>query len=1194
MLSAKHRRISLTQENYMEYDFVRRIVSLVAVLAVIFCATFASAQGITTGSISGVVEDPTGAVVAGAKVTARHIETNRLFTTDTTSAGTFSLRTLPIGSYDVKIEAPHYRSFSSQGLGVSTGVDSALGTIKLEIGSTTETVTVEGTAPLIESTTQQISNIFDSQKVRDLPVGSNLDSLTLFAPGVAAAGDMAFSNNNGSAFLVNGQRTRSNNFQIDGQNNNDNSIGGPSIFFGNQDAISEIQVVTNYTAEYGRNMGAVVNYVTKSGTNAFHGTAYEFWGGNTFASLDNEEKSPLFSGPQGLPFCAPGQSASGGTCEQPVVPAYIDNRFGGTIGGPIKKDKVWFFGSANFERTRTGGLPSSSAPGVLPTPTGIAQLQTAFPSSPAAALFTEIGPSAVKTGNPVYSNLQNIGVSNVVGATCPGDPSCVPIQFGEVSRFVPSPFNDYEGTGRVDVKVTNKDNFFGRYVFQQQLNEGINFGLGVFTGDFQTIPARDQQIGLDWVRNWTNTFINQVRFSYSRANFFFNEGGFTGCNSNAPLNCPAQILMLGSAPQDSVSFGVAAGFPQGRIINVYQVQDNASWQVGKMTLKLGGEYDKQRSPNLFLPYNNGSFFFGSFNDLVANNPLQTRLYEGDPHLRFKENDLAFYVQDDWRVKDNLTLNLGLRWEWFQQAINLLHNETVTRETGPNPFWDTSLPLDRRTVPYIPQDLNNFSPVVGFAWTPRVFKKGFGEDKTVIRGGFRISYDPSFYNIFLNVGTSAPTVNAGQFVAPMPASGFTGQALQASLAPFVPTGIDPGRKTQSTVAPNFHNPYSEQWNFGIQRSLSSRIVAEVRYVGNHGVGNFQTVNGNPAITYLQDNGFGNFVPPGLTGCSDPTQPGYFSGFGMADCTKRRVSERKNSAWSKYNGLRSELRIGNWHGLTSTVSYTWSHTMDNASEIYSTTGGGNTLSFGQNPFDTDRAERANSGIDFPNVFGVTFIYDFPFYKNQNGFKGHLLGGWELNTTYRYTSGQPWTAIQFYDGTFCDPTNSLSSAYDACRPILSNPGAPFATVGQCLNPAASDCGLANFVTGAPTTASAVHWILNDDNAALFYKNPFKGAGRNLYRGQPLTPVNLSVFKNTKITERVTLQFQAQAYNLLNTMFLGNPVPLVDLAGSGTPPQFGSVAYNFSGGGNSQSSAFGATSNAVLDGIGRRRLYFGAKIIF
>jgi len=214
----------------------------------------------------------------------------------------------------------------------------------------------------VESTTQQISDSFSYTQAASLPVGNTFDSLALFVPGVASSGDAGFSNNNGAELSVNGQRSRSNNFQIDGQNNNDNSIGGPSIFFGNQDAIAELQVVTNYSAEYGRNMGAVVNYITKSGTNAFHGTAYESWQGSLFDSLKNEEKSPLFSGPNGLPFCAPGQTASATTCEKPVVPRFVDNRFGGSVGGP-RRIRL----GSSVQRTLSGSAPVACRVPVLRT-----------------------------------------------------------------------------------------------------------------------------------------------------------------------------------------------------------------------------------------------------------------------------------------------------------------------------------------------------------------------------------------------------------------------------------------------------------------------------------------------------------------------------------------------------------------------------------------------------------------------------------------------------------------------------------------------------------------------------------------------------------------------------------------------------------------------------------------------------------
>ena len=306
---------------------------------------------------------------------------------------------------------------------------------------------------------------------------------------------------------------------------------------------------------------------------------------------------------------------------------------------------------------------------------------------------------------------------------------------------------------------------------------------------------------------------------------------------------------------------------------------------------------------------------------------------------------------------------------------------------------------------------------------------------------------------------------------------------------------------------------------------------------------------------------------------------------------------NTAWAKYNGLQSELRIAGWHGLSSTASYTYSHAMDNVSEIYGTTngtvpGGGNTLPSAQNPFNTNRAERANSGTDFPNVFGLALIYDLPFYNTQQGWLGHLLGGWQFNSTYRYTSGQPYTPVERYiSGSLCDPTADWGGSYDACRPILANASAPFASVGvfSCSGTTASSCSLSNLVTGAPTALSAVHWVQNDPNAAIYYGTPFAGVGRNFLRGEPISTVNMAFFKNTKITERLTLQFQAQAFNVLNTMFRGVPDPVLQDAGviAGGIAKFGSVQYNDNGGGT-------FASNTTTDGIAQRHLLFGLKLIF
>jgi outer membrane receptor protein involved in Fe transport len=1148
-------------------------------------------QGIVTGSISGTVLDPQGAVVAGANVRATQVETNRAFTTTSTNHGVVELPSLPAGTYTIIVEAKGFSSYNAQNVTVAVGKDTALGAMTLRVGNTAETVTVEGAAPIVESTTDQLSQTFDEKQVAAVPLGNTYDSFVLFSPGVATVGSGGFENNNGAELSINGQRGRSNNYQIDGQNNNDNTIGGASFFFGNQDAISELQVVTNYDAEYGRNMGGVVNYVTKNGTNAFHGTGFEFWQGDHFDSLQNQEKSSLFG------FCAPGQTAG---CPQPVLPQFVENQFGGTFGGPIKRDKIWFFGSTNWQRNRTGGVPVQ-APGTLtPDAAGIQQLQAAFPNSPGVAALAQFGPAAVGVGNPVFNNITQVPVTGPGGVT-------VPVEMGTLERFLAQPFNNREITGRVDFQATSKDRFFARYNFQQQDvgNTPLGGGLGA-QGVIYTVYGRNQQIGLDETHSFTPTMLNQVRFSYSRSISEFDKGGFPTCSLQNQGICPPFIAF---ADPTYLGAGQLFVFPQGRLINVYELQDNASWVHGKHVIKFGGSYDRQRSPNYGLFEQNGEFVYGSFNDLIQNqSTLLTQFAYGQPVLRFKENDAAFYFQDDWRIKDNLTLNLGLRWEFYQQAGNILHDESVAQQTGPNHLWSQTLPLSLTTVPKLPNRYRNYGPVIGFAYTPRFLPALFGADKTVIRGGFRIAYDFAYYNIASNIEGTAPFTNlatisnvAGTGGAPLPnIPNLTGSAIAAALFPQV-AKENPGSATELQFGRNFGNPYSQQWNLGIQRQLTNRVGLEIRYVGNHDVKNFQEINGNPDVLPLVQNGFQKFLPAGVTPCADPTQPGGgFQGTGLplatdqfgnpvgyANCNFSRVIQYANTGFSVYHGLQSQLRLQNYHGFTGNVSYTYSHTIDNASEAFSSlSGSGSLFNLAQNPYDISKAERANSAYDYPHVLSVLGVYDLPFGKGQSGFLGHVLGGWSINGTYRYTSGQPWTVVQSNGQGLCDASNFTGGALDTCRPILNSPGAPFTSVGVCGNASAPDCGITDEATGNPSTLAAEHWIINDVNAAKFFGSPFLGVGRNTARGQAISTVNMSVFKNTKVGERVTIQLQADAFNLFNHQWLGIPNVNANAAGQG----FGSLKFNPNGG---PDGGFG-TANIITDGIGRRRLQLGAKIIF
>ncbi len=1151
----------------------RTIAGLLFSLSLVLGCQMAFAQGIVTGSIAGTVVDSTGAIIPGATVTALQTETNTSQTVKSNDSGYFQFPQLQPGTYTVTVEAATFRTIKFSGNTVQVAKETQLGKIQMQIGGKSEVVEVTGAAPLVETQATQISMTFDTKKVADLPIGRGFDQLALFLPGVQTTGNVSRANSNGAQFSVNGQRLRSNNFQIDGQGINDQSVTGPAIFLVNPDIIAEYQVMTNYDASYGRNLGSQINVITKSGSNGFHGTATYTWRGSAFDSLANQEKNPLIN-PK---FCQGGQDPATTGCTAPKISRYVRNDPSFTIGGPIIKNKAWFYGSGIWDRIRTAGSPTTSGSQVTPTAKGIADLAAVFPNSPGVAfLKSPFGPLQT-AGNPTV--VPNGTKTVTVGAVS------VPVEVGQISRNIPSVTNTRQFTARGDFQLTSKDRFFARYLIDDEIstnNSNASTDANGAAGFFVDVPSRGQQIGADWTRQWSNNTLNQVRFNYTTLKVLF-EGGTSPCFNATPETCPICVA-FGDATL--LGMGVATNIPQGRQNTNYELQDNGNWTRGRHSFKFGGDWQKQKPTSFFLPGYNGGYTFNDLSAFVANTPSRLTGVNGPFTIEYHENDLAFYFQDDIRVMPTLTITAGIRWEYYQNTINQLHDLSVAQQTGSSPFWNTSLSLDRTTIHHIPEDLNNWGPVVGFAWNSK--------QKMVIRGGFRVAYDPSFYNIQLNVSSVAPMVNSttlatasGDVVPGMPATGFTGAAARPTFQNALPVGLDPGLRSQSLVADNYHNPYSEQWNLGIQYELSSKMVVESRYLGNHGVGLFQNLNGNIAVTPFTANGFGSFVPAGLTACTTAGAPGNVAGVGYSNCNNRGITLRANTASNSYNAMQNRFDIRGWHGITSTVSYTWSHNLDNASEIYATTGAG-LLNFPQNPFDPGLGERSNSNFDYRHTLGLQLIYEVPWYKSQQGFLGRALGGWQADVTYRFATGQPYTPIENRSAKYgnsavdlCDPSSLFSSSTDACRPIVSNPSAPLNSVGYISAINAGVPTVLNMVGDAPSSLSSVHWLVNNLNAAKFFGSPFLGVSRNSLTGQATNAVNLAMQKHFKLTEHVDFQFRATAFNVLNHMFLGVPGNNIMNAAS----SFGVLGFNNSGGGN---------SNSIESGLSRRRLEFGGKITF
>ena len=1145
--------------------FPRLITSFALVILILFAGvTICSGQGIVTGSISGTVQDPSGAIVAGATVTATQLTTNSAFRTTTGSGGTFQLPGLPVGIYSVSIEAAGFTALKIDNVQVQVGTTAPLGLLSLKVGTSAEAVTVQASTALLQPDTIEISAEFDTQKTQDLPIGNGFDIVALFTPGVAPSGGNIFTNNNGAEFSTNGIRDRNNNFQLDGQANNDSNIGGPNVFFGNADAIAEVQVITSESAQYGRNTGAVINYITKAGTNQFHGSAYQFYNGSWADSLANQDKSTVFG------YCAAGVSPSTG-CIKPTLPRFVDNRWGGTMGGPISKDKLWFFGSGNFEHQRTGQAPASSAPFVTPTPNGISELQSAFPNNAAVGALAAIGPASVKAGTLTFGTPTMI---NVLGT---------PVEFATARRTVSSPLNDYEAMGRVDYQLGAHDRIFGRYIYTKNFTYDFNYFSQPesVTGGIVNVGGPSHYVGADWSHTFNDRLINQARYSYSHTSISFGGGGFPNCAiGTIATGCPIRVDF---ADQTDLNLGDNPAWPQGRIIQSSQFQDNATWQLGRNSIKFGGEFDHFPETDFGVFFINGTFTFPNFGAFIQSQPQLTQYADGVSSFPLTYNAGALYIQDDIKAASTLTLSVGLRYELQSQPINGLHDITTHRESNPSTaLWDTKLPLNLRTVQSLPMANHNLGPVVGFAWQPLVH----GQNELVVRGGFHIGYDATFNNPFANIAQGTPMVNFASLQTCnncIPSDG-SAKTLRPLINPQVPVGGNPGFRTQGNTDPHLYNPYTEQWTLGVQQAFSPHMVGEVRYLGNHGVGLFENRDGNPALGPLIAAGFQNVIPSGLTPCTTAGAPGATAGF--VDCNRTDVVTLGNTGYSNYNSLQSRLSVEHWHGVTAGATFTWSKDIDNISEIYATFSGGNTTNYSQSPFDLNRSERGVSGLDYPLLASIYMLFEVPTMKSANVVTRTLLGGWQINPVWRYASGQPYTVIESpaRDRLLCDPTSA--SGGTTCRPIINNRHAPIDTVGQCTDPSASDCGLADLYTGSPISRQNVHWIVNDNASAAFFGTPFAGGGRNQQRGQTINNANLAVLKDFKMHDRFTIEMRGTAYNVLNRQYRGVPGVDIDFGNfSEAGGSFGNTLFNTDSGGQ---------TNSVFSGIDRRRIELGAKVRF
>lgn len=1038
-------------------------LKFILVVTLVLSAAGSAAAQTSKGFVTGVVEDQNGAAIANASVKITNLTTGVARDTVSDSNGAFRLDAVDPGAYMLEASAQGFKTAKLDRIEVSAAQTVNL-PLRLEIGSPTEQVVVSaGNEVVIQSADGARVNTLGEREIRDLPVlGLNPVNLVFTLPGVADVGGqngVAAGFVQGTEFSINGLRPRGNNQLIDGLDNNDNSITGQVYQPTVRDAYSEVTVLGgDYSAEFGRAGGAVVNVITRSGSNEFHGSAYDIIQNSAFDAL------------------TPGQKSQSGLTE---VPQFSQNTFGGSLGGPVIKNKLFFFGTYQADLVRAGGVTGLA---VVPTQAGINQLRALFPAGTNPNLDQYLA---------IVGDLR--GQTNLIQVPIGGGRD--PIEFGTATRFSAQPVNTYDYLARVDWATSDKNSFSVRYLANKQLfsNQFPDPSTGIagsqFPGFEIDVPSLTQNIFLSDTYVFSPRTVNEARFGYGRFNLFF------GPRDADLVNSGPQYIFSGTTIS---TVGLSQSFPQGRIFNNFQFQDTLTHTVGNHTLRVGTDILMQRAKQ-FVPINTrGTLTFAASDDFPAfGNFLDSfsGLGTGAAAKVFgagldypNVTTYAFFINDSWKVRPNLTLNFGLRYERFGAVAN---NAEFPAFTG----FDA--PLQTRVEQQ--NDNNNFGPRFSFAWSPG-YTDGWlgnilGREQTVIRGGFAINYDVFFNNILSNIMATSPnalgTTIQGTTFGGRGIPNFTEAALPATLVANPQAG-------QNVIPADLKNPQTYVWNFGIQRELPGRNVLDVAYVGTRGTRLFINEQLNP----------------GIPGSTNPN--------GRAFASRGSVISRTNGGDSQYHGLQARLERSFRNNFLYRATYTFQKTIDNTnSEIFATTGGN---SVGSDPFNR-RADRGLADFDVPHIFTLSALWDVP--GVGNGFWKEVTGGFQFATIWRYQSGN--VSSPFVTGV--DLNGDLSGTND--RPSIANPLAPPTSVGFANSRAGaqgcdpSPTGFFDFNCN-PVTLNDVRYLVDPSIRTNI-------AGRNTLRAPGYNTFDMSLQRSFKVPftpwEADRFEIRFDYFNVFNT---------------------------------------------------------------
>jgi len=1068
------------------------LVAFAMLSLILLSAGIAQGQAIS-GNLTGTVTDSTGAAVNGASVEAVNLGTGQKINTTTRGSGEYNFTNLPVGNYRITVTSANFRTTVLENVPVELN-KSGTANVQLQVGTSATTVEVSGVAPPVDTTTAQLQSTYNETFSKDLGLTSNgqgggVLNLSMLSPGVTNANAMG----DGSGPSVGGQRPRDNNFTVEGVDNNNKTVTGNLLMVPN-DAVEDFTLIANqYNADFGHSSGGQFNTTVKSGTNGFHGSLYEYFRNRNLDAMDNAYVN------QGLK----------------TLPRFDSNRYGGTFGGPIIKNKLFFFDL--FERNPVGLTSGTPAAIATPTAAGLAAIATdPLLSQTNFGIFKQYVPVAPASGG---------AASCIAYAGVPANGACLAgsVDAGTVS-IVPPAFQNYENfVQSVDYNMSEKNQIRFRYLYNKFDEPDTGAQLPVF---FTSLPERFHLINLAEYHTFTPTLLNEFRVGFNRFTQYYTVGPqkFPGLDA-----FPNIVLAdLGGG----LNIGPDSNAPQFTVQNLYQFVDNVSWTKGKHNWKFGGEYRWYISPQQFTQrargdyeYNTSQRFLEDISpDILGQRSTGLTTYYGN------QKAVYWYVNDTWRVTKNFTANLGVRYEYTEtplgeqrQALNEISNTPsiiVPQVNQPLTF----------SAPVAPK--HDFAPRIGLAYSPG------NSGTTSIRAGFGMAYDTLYDNIGIlavppqvgatnNIDESKPPILnfLGNGGFPGGGSGLRTLTRAQAIA-----------ATSDWVPPDVKYPYSINWNLGVQHSFGKNYTAEVGYVGTRGnrldVQNIldfvSPVNASYNIpTFLQApsqatlNSLTNNL--GFGANFNNIAPAFFNaGFSNAF---NPVTGFIPEGWSTYHALQTQLTRRFSNGLQFTGAYTWSHTIDNSTADFHST---DLTPRRQQDFFNSSAEKATSALSRTNRFTIAAVYALPYFKGGSWLMKNVVGNWQFSPVYTYESPQ-LASVQ----SALDSNLNGDSAGD--RAIFNPSGVPGTgssvtalctsalPAGMPCDPAASNFASAPFVVGYLANNPTAQYIQAGYGALADTR-------RNTLVTKPTNNFDFAIYKDLSFTERYAFRLGAQFGNLFN----------------------------------------------------------------